>query len=226
MSEWGEIARQENAVFKRRTLEEIKSSKNHIHQWLLQIPNKKHKALLEVGCGMGIYLMDDETMGFTGIGVELDSEAVKIARTHNLNVIEGDMKNMPFEDEKFDIVTAHGSIEHFPETEEALKEINRVMKYGGALLLNVPYKYSFFVISKKIQQVLGIWKCGYEKSFGRKELISILSNNGFKVLEVDKSPIEIGKNHPLLTTCLYYLDRLTAIFGLGGHHIWMKCEKK
>jgi len=222
MSEWGEIAKQEQANYKHRTLEEIKASKNHIVQWLLEIDDKANKFLLEVGCGSGIYMLDDLTMGFKLVrGIELDSDAVKIALENNLLVIEGDMKKMPYVQETFDIVTAPGSIEHFPETELALQEINRVLKHGGLLLLNVPYRNSFFVVVKKIQQALGVWRCGYEKSFSKKKLISLLEKNGFEVLDVDYSEIEIGTRHPYLTRCLRFLDRIIN----GGHMIWVKAKK-
>jgi len=109
-----------------------------------------------------------------------------------------------------------------PNTEDVLKEINRVLKPEGILLMNVPFKYSFFVIAKKIQQALGIWRCGYEKSFGKKELINLLDKNGFQWLEIDWSEIEIGTRHPFLTSCLRFLDRIIN----GRHMIWVRCKKR
>jgi len=222
-NEWSYVALQEQANYKRRTLDEVKASKNHIIQWLLLEENKEHKEILEIGCGIGIYMGDYITMGFEDpLGIELDEVATRIAWENLLLVALGDMRDMPYDNNRFDIVTAHGSIEHIPETEVVLKEIYRVLKKDGLLLLNVPYKYSFFVLAKWIQKLFKIWRCGYEKSFGQNELINLLEDNGFKIIEIKWSEIEVGTRHPFLTKCLRFLDKIIN----GKHMIWIKCQKK
>lgn len=226
MTTWGEIAKTIDKKYRKKTLEEIKLSENYIQQWLLKVPDKKTKKILDVGCGTGGYMCEMITMGFIAPrGLEIDKEATKIAKTHNLLVKREDMRSMSFDSKSFDIVTAYGSIEHVPETGKVLKEINWVLKQNGLFLFNVPYRWSFFVLAKHIQQAFGIWKCGYEKSFSKRTIIKLVNEYGFKVLEVNKMQIEISKTHPVLTGTLHYLDKIISIFGLGGHHIFLKCKK-
>jgi len=55
---------------------------------------------------------------------------------------------MLFKKEIFDFVFCNGIIEHFPETEKAIREIYRVLKPKGKALISVPCKISFLFLLK------------------------------------------------------------------------------
>ncbi|WP_405303702.1 class I SAM-dependent methyltransferase [Methanobrevibacter sp.] len=53
-----------------------------------------------------------------------------------------DMQDIPFPDDKFDIIYASHVLEHVPDDIKAMKELYRVLKYGGSCVLLVPLRFS------------------------------------------------------------------------------------
>jgi ubiquinone/menaquinone biosynthesis C-methylase UbiE len=50
----------------------------------------------------------------------------------------GDIENLPFNDETFDVVVSVGAVEYFPEPERALREMMRVTRHNGKLIVGGP----------------------------------------------------------------------------------------
>lgn len=206
--------------------------KDIIVNWLKEISQKKTKKLkkklklLDGGCSSGEYLIFGRHFGFDVIGIDISKQAIKECEKRKLKCILGDVRELPFKDESFDIVTSGGVVEHFPDSEKAISEASRVLKKGGILLIGVPYKYGFFVLNKKAQQLLGLWPLGYEKSFSRKQFTRILEKNQLGVIKIKMKPVGRGRRFPLVSNIIRKLDKAIGIFGLGGHHMLFWCEKK
>ena len=221
-STWDKHASRRN--YKTPSLEEIKKSDDFIIKFLLK--NKTKGKLLDAGCGSGGYVTAARIMGFKSVGLDISEQAVNLAKERKERVILGDMRKMPFKNKSFDIVTAGGSIEHFPETAQAMEEISRVLKKKGVLIGNVPYKYALlYSLSRKIQQILGIWKAGYEKPFSKKYFSHLLEKSGFEVLKIETLPIATGK-HKILSGLLRGLDAPFYNLGVGGGHFYFAARKK
>jgi SAM-dependent methyltransferase len=186
--------------------------------------NKRVK-LLDAGSGVGQYVYIAKKLGFDSIGVDFSKKSVEIAKKLGNKVRFGDMRKIPFKSNTFDVVVAGGSIEHFPETEEALKEINRVLKPSGLFLGNVPHKFGIYTLSRKVQQSLGIWKAGYEKSFSYPEFRMLIKNSGFSNLEIVKMRVRVGR-HRFISGILKILDEPLFLLGLGGAHFYFSCRKR
>ena len=72
------------------------------------------------------------------IGIDLSKSLIEIARNKHPDIEfrQGNILNLPFEDESFDGVWTHASLVHLETTEEvvrALREFNRVLKPGGVM---------------------------------------------------------------------------------------------
>lgn len=221
---WKQHAQDSNYISPRK--EDLLKSKDFIYRWLNEIKNKNKMKLLDAGCGIGQYVTGTRILGFKSEGIDISLEAAEIGRKRGEKITVGDMRHLPFKDREFDVVLAGGSVEHFPETEIALLEINRVIKEKGLFLLNVPYRYTIYILVKKVQQALGLWKLGYEKSFSVREFKKKLEKSGFEVLEIKKSEIGGGRRFPLLAKIINVIDYVCQKIGFGGHHIWVKCIKK
>lgn len=96
---------------------------------------------LDVGCGWGWFLHYAVKKGIDIYGFEVDSKSLKRTlvfgvRTDRLLV--SDVQYMPFRDETFEFILCWHVIEHLPNPQKALKEISRILKTGGVLILGAP----------------------------------------------------------------------------------------
>jgi SAM-dependent methyltransferase len=94
--------------------------------------------ILDAGCGSGRMLVELARYGAVA-GVELDSEAVAIARARDhFDVRIARVEELPFPDASFDLITCLDVIEHTPDDCRTLSELRRVCRPGGWLLVTVP----------------------------------------------------------------------------------------
>jgi SAM-dependent methyltransferase len=219
---WTEHALQAQWDLDKITSDSIAREKeNFIVRTLRAFPAEQRAAMrvLDVGCGVGQYTKTASLLGCIAEGIEISGQAVEIAQSHGLKVWRGDMRSLPYDAETFDLVIAGGSMEHFRDTEKALREVRRVLKPSGSLLGNVPYRYTLYVLAKFAQQAAGVWKCGYEKSFSIHRWRQLCYECGFDVTAVERSRYRAGK-HRILGGMLEFADGVTNLVGLGGHHIF------
>lgn len=82
--------------------------------------------------------------GFRTCGIELDKKQLQRARlfgdmlNQNLNIQEGDIRALPFEDESFDFVYSYNSVFNMKKDEikQVIREMKRVLKPNGLLFVN------------------------------------------------------------------------------------------
>jgi SAM-dependent methyltransferase len=102
-----------------------------------------------------------------------------------LGAAVSDVRTIPFRDASFDAVYSMGTIEHFDETEAAVEEIFRVLRPGGRAIIGVPNRHDPFLrpLLVAILYRLGLYGYGFEKSYSRKGLRSMLEAAGFEIRE-------------------------------------------
>ena len=93
--------------------------------------------VLEIGCSRGFLTqrVRDELAPAT-IGVDLNPEAIANACVDGLSVM--DAQALAYDDATFDKIYSFHCIEHIPDLHGALREMNRVLKPGGRILLVYP----------------------------------------------------------------------------------------
>jgi 2-polyprenyl-3-methyl-5-hydroxy-6-metoxy-1,4-benzoquinol methylase len=102
------------------------------------IPRVTNGRLLDIGCGNGEYLLRMKSIGWQCKGVEFNDKAASICRRHGLDIFQGNLVDANLEDASFDFVTAHHLIEHVPDPHALMKEIARILRPGGTLLIRTP----------------------------------------------------------------------------------------
>jgi SAM-dependent methyltransferase len=103
---------------------------------LLGLP--EHARILDAGCGSGRNMVELARYGVV-TGVELSHTSVALARERGAGeVLEGSVMNMPFDEGAFDLTVSLDVIEHLQDDVGALRELRRVTRPGGALLVTVP----------------------------------------------------------------------------------------
>lgn len=96
--------------------------------------------VLDVACGTGDWLLAAAERGAQTSGIDLSSKAIDICRQ---NMPEGEFhsgpaETLPFEDNRFDLITCLGSLEHFLDPVAAVQEMVRVSKDGARIIILVP----------------------------------------------------------------------------------------
>lgn len=119
---------------------------NRTAKLLLNYKNKNAK-LLDFGCGIGLTLSSLSYFFSRSVGCDIGKTEVvaakELIKVLNLNtsVVLYDGKSLPFEDNRFDIVTSIEVIEHVSKPDLMLKEIRRVLKSDGILHITTANKW-------------------------------------------------------------------------------------
>ncbi len=93
--------------------------------------------LLDAGCGSGRTLDELRDYGVVE-GLELDPQAAQMARARGHRVHTGRIEELPWAAGEFDVVTCLDVLEHTADDLRTLRELRRVTRQGGYLLLTVP----------------------------------------------------------------------------------------
>jgi len=102
------------------------------------------KRVLDVGCGLGMYMRKMRAFTPAVYGVEIDLErAVEAGRALSL-VACAAAEGLPFPDASFDVVLSHEMIEHVQDDRRTVAEAIRVLRPGGRLVLFCPNRLYLF----------------------------------------------------------------------------------
>lgn len=94
--------------------------------------------ILDVGCGTGANLEMLSEFG-AAQGVDVSAEALAFCRERGLaNVKSGAAEALPYDDGSFDLATGLDVVEHLDDDLAGLKEMHRVLRRDGRVLLFVP----------------------------------------------------------------------------------------
>ncbi len=98
--------------------------------------------VLEVGCGTGYTTEEIVSRAGKLVAVDITPEQmVKAVRKFpDVEFIRGDAENLPFKDESFDATISAGSIEYWPNPLKGIREMVRVTKKGGRVVILAPRK--------------------------------------------------------------------------------------
>jgi ubiquinone/menaquinone biosynthesis C-methylase UbiE len=103
------------------------------------------RRVLDVGCGKGGLIISCALRDCDAVGIDIDLSELRIAKLRSKNfsaislqLIRCDAKFLPFRNNSFDLVTATSVLEHVDNPERAVKEMVRVLKPEGYILLTIP----------------------------------------------------------------------------------------
>jgi SAM-dependent methyltransferase len=101
----------------------------------------ENAAILDVGCGIGVYVKRFHDFSQSVYGVDVDTERVQEASKYLPNIKQGSAEALPYNDGLFDIVLSHEVLEHVGDERKAVNEAFRVLKPGGRLVVFVPNRW-------------------------------------------------------------------------------------
>ena len=133
-------------LFGRLTLWRMNKSHSKLTDWgLAHATIESRFTVLDVGCGGGRTISKLAAMAAQGEvhGIDYSEESVAASRRHNAQAIQAgrveihlaDVGKLPFPDNTFDLVTGVETHFWWPDVAAGLREIRRVLKPGGTLIL-------------------------------------------------------------------------------------------
>lgn len=145
------------------------------------------KTVIEVGCGLGGYLLSVSKNSGKVVGLDVSSKAVHIAKDlakqfglqDRVNFVIGDAQFLPFKEDSADVLVCSETLEHVPDYEKAFSELVRVTKKSGYLCLTVPNFLSTAFFENMILLLIG--QPGYVKSH-----VSVEKEHIFHVFKLKK----------------------------------------
>lgn len=133
-------------------VEDMNSSHYELTSWGLEaLGSIKASRILDIGCGGGrtIHRLANINPQAKVIGMDYSLDCVKWSKEYNeelikegrIEVINGDAQKIPFDDQNFDLITAIETIYFWTDLSESFKEVYRVLRERGKLLIiNELYK--------------------------------------------------------------------------------------
>lgn len=147
--------------------------------------------VLDIGCGGGMAVNIMAQRAGLVCGVDYSKLAVKRAKKLNrklikqskVKIMNASVSSLPFEADEFDIITAFETIYFWPNILEDLKEVKRVLKNNGKLLI-VCEMVKNEKCSVKQKQVVEFLKLNEDNYNSKDELKKLLEETGFKNIEL------------------------------------------
>ena len=182
------------------------------------LPEGRTARTLEVGCGTAIdsCLLPAAHPSVAPYACDLSVNAVQLARKNAVSLgvglctFAGDLTALPFADGKFDLVFSQGVLEHFRDPAPAMCEQVRVLRPGGALVVDVPQKFNVYTLRKHQAMREGNWPWGWETEYSARELRSWAPRYGLEVAGA------VGYQHGKV------VDRLFAHPHRTLHKLWAR----
>jgi 2-polyprenyl-3-methyl-5-hydroxy-6-metoxy-1,4-benzoquinol methylase len=179
--------------------------------------NFQNKTILDAGCGGGFYSIPLATLcneiyalDISFKNLQILKRRAKARKLSNVNIIHGDIEKLPFKSDLFDIILLLGVLEHLPNTQKAVEELQRILVLGGKIICVLPnHKGIFWKINKlKVKLRGGSYKDNLpqpECSLNPKFLMTIFGMNHLKILDF------FALNFGMVLKCFDFMPKIEKL---------------
>ncbi len=219
----------ENNIGRSKKLKRFRSTLKKLEKYA------KKGNILDLGCATGVFLDMAQKRGWKPYGVEISKFASDYGKKNfNLDIRTGDLMDVKFRDNFFDLVTMWDFFEHVESPSRILEKVNRITKKDGILLLLTindgslmgHLAHLFYKLRiKKFAELIHPKHHNYH--FTKKILDDMLTRNGFEVLYTKKSEMPLdnilhGATVKAMAALLYIFSNLLN----QQHEIMIIARKK
>lgn len=199
--------------------------------------------VLENGCGVGMYVEHMLPYGGQIIGLEYDFERAVGAGARSPNILNAAGELLPLPSDGFDLVLSHEVLEHVQDDAQAVREMVRVLRPGGRIMLFVPnrgypfethgiyWRGNYYFGNKPFVNYLPrVWRnklAPHVKVYTKQDLTKLFNSLPVKFIErtvifgaYDNIIARFGVFGKVLRGVLQFLEK-TPIKGVGLSHFWV-----
>jgi SAM-dependent methyltransferase len=152
--------------------------------------------VLDVGCGTGRHLLELSRLPGSFIGLDMSREDLRKMRylvhvtakerpvVATIGAVQGDGERLPFADGLFDCVICTETLEHVPDDRRVARELVRVLRPGGVLVLSVPDEHSerlLWRLSPRYRNTPG----GHVRIYRRADVARLARESGAEPYAID-----------------------------------------
>lgn len=146
-------------------------------------------SLLDVGCGLGLFLKTLDSKKWNLTGIDIDPKAIQFAQEgscKNIKFVCNDIMNTTIiKENSMDVVTILACLEHVKDPTKVLKRVYEILKPGGRIFVRVPYIIPWIRLNKylpflpiKFQVPMHLY------DFSPKTLKAFFHKLGYKEVEI------------------------------------------
>ena len=173
---------------------------------LIELYVDKDSKILDVGCALGGLLAFLKEKGHKELyGIDVIEEYVRLSNNKNIKV--GNVYDIPFEDNYFDLIVLDHVLEHLVDLKTVIKELKRVLSRDGFLFIGLPdaSRYDNMIFWFTIRE--------HVQHFDLEHLDLLFDSNGFELLDYSKNnmPIDNKNKIPNLMVLFDRRPKRTAI---------------
>ena len=181
---------------------------------------RSNPRLLDIGCGGGLFLAKIGGNGYMVTGLELsDTRAYYAKMKYNLEIIKEPIESEYWSayQENYDVVTLWDVIEHVNYPQATLKSVIDILKKGGFLFIDTPFRDSFYHRAGELSYRISNGRFplflnamysdhpfGHKQIFATYELKYLLEKLNFEV-------VDLQKFHELSFPYICYLRKLLKL---------------
>ncbi len=148
----------------------------------------KRIRILDVGAGFGFLLSEASLRGWAVCGIELSDYArMKAKELFNLYLLPGDLINIEFGSEEFNLITFVDVIEHVRNPRRELELVHHLLTDDGLLMVRVPVIDSV----EGSRKGADFYKIDHFYNFNSSSFLKLLDLSAFKVMQMINEPAHI-----------------------------------
>lgn len=141
----------------------LRRRKELIAKAIAALPRPACGTALDIGCGSGVYTEELLRLDYETTGMDLSGEMIASCERRfaglpntapSVHLQVGDVEHLPFNDASFDLVLCVGVLGYLIEDERAVRELVRVTKPGGHIVVNVTNAFSLSDIDTRARSAL------------------------------------------------------------------------
>ena len=130
---------------------------------LVSLSNWEGTTVLDAGTGFGRFSRAIAEAGASVHAVDISRGMVGTARLRTNNLVNpkwyvGDVENLPFHEETFDVVLCMETLMHVPDPSQAVRELARVTKPGGKVIFGINNRFSLHNLILSAQVHTGVYR--------------------------------------------------------------------